>query len=47
MRTERIRHGIFKYFVPPLMWYGLLGAVMWVSRPNADGAGDAPTEDHH
>ena len=47
MRTERIQHGIFKYFVPPLMWYGLLGAVMWVSRPDADGTGHAPAEDHH
>jgi Fe-S-cluster-containing dehydrogenase component len=37
MRTERIQHGIFKYFIPPLAWYGLLGAVMWVSRPDADG----------
>ncbi|MFH0980951.1 MAG: 4Fe-4S dicluster domain-containing protein [Planctomycetota bacterium] len=37
MRTERIQHGIFKYFIPPLAWYGLLGAVMWVTRPNADG----------
>ncbi len=36
MRTERIQHGIFKYFIPPLAWYGLLGAVMWVSRPEAD-----------
>ena len=36
MRTERIQHGIFKYFIPPLAWYGLLGAMMWVSRPDAD-----------
>ncbi len=38
LRTERIQHGIFKYFIPPLAWYGLLGAVMWVARPNADAA---------
>jgi hypothetical protein len=37
LRTERIQHGIFKYFIPPLAWYGLLGAVMWVGRPGADG----------
>ncbi|UCG89317.1 MAG: 4Fe-4S dicluster domain-containing protein [Gemmatimonadota bacterium] len=43
MRTERIQHGIFKYFIPPLAWYGLLGAVMWVSRPDADGERRMPT----
>lgn len=47
MRTERIQHGIFKYFIPPLAWYGLLGAVMWVSRPEAAGQNHAPTEEHH
>jgi formate dehydrogenase iron-sulfur subunit len=46
MRTERIQHGIFKYFIPPLAWYGLLGAVMWVSRPDADGERQMVTEDH-
>jgi Fe-S-cluster-containing dehydrogenase component len=38
MRTERIQHGIFKYFIPPLCWYGLLGAVMWVTRPHGEEA---------
>ena len=46
MRTERIQHGIFKYFIPPLAWYGLLGAVMWVSRPGADGEWSTSTEGH-
>jgi Fe-S-cluster-containing dehydrogenase component len=46
MRTERIQHGIFKYFIPPLAWYGLLGAVMWVSRPDADGQTPAVAEGH-
>ena len=36
LRTERIQHGVFKYFIPPLALYGLLGAAMWVSRPEAD-----------
>jgi len=36
MRTERIQHGIFKYFIPPVALYGLLAAVMWVTRPDAD-----------
>jgi len=45
MRTERIQHGIFKYFIPPLAWYGLLGAVMWVSRPEADAVMQGRTEE--
>lgn len=47
MRTERIQHGIFKYFIPPLAWYGLLGAVMWVSRPGAEERARGSTEDEH
>ena len=45
MRTERIQHGIFKYFIPPLAWYGLLGAVMWVARPGADEKWQARAKD--
>jgi len=45
MRTERIQHGIFKYFIPPLAWYGLLGAVMWVARPGADDKWQEPAKD--
>jgi Fe-S-cluster-containing dehydrogenase component len=45
MRTERIQHGIFKYFIPPLAWYGLLGAAMWVTRPEADKPAGPPVED--
>jgi ferredoxin len=45
-RTESIQHGVFKYFVPPVAWYGLLGAVMWVSRPNADDSSGEQTEGH-
>jgi Fe-S-cluster-containing dehydrogenase component len=44
MRTERIQHGIFKYFIPPLAGYALLGAVMWVTRPSADGKDQTPVE---
>jgi Fe-S-cluster-containing dehydrogenase component len=47
MRTERIQHGIFKYFIPPLAWYGLLGAVMWVTRSDAAPQQHAPTERTH
>ena len=45
--TESIQHGVFKHFVPPVAWYGLLGAMMWITRPNADEAGQVSSEDHH
>lgn len=31
--TESIQHSEFKHFVPPLMLYGLLGAAMWLTKP--------------
>lgn len=31
--TEAIQHGIFKHWMPPLAWYGLLGAAMYLSKP--------------
>ena len=27
--TEEIQHAIFKYFIPPIVFYGALGAVMY------------------
>jgi Fe-S-cluster-containing dehydrogenase component len=30
--TERVQHGIFKHFFPPLALYGLLGGIMWLNR---------------
>jgi len=47
LRTEGIQHGVFKFFVPPVAWYGLLGAMMWITRPNPNEAGQASSEDHH
>ncbi|MCP4594221.1 MAG: 4Fe-4S dicluster domain-containing protein [bacterium] len=44
LRTETIQHGVFKHFIPPLAWYGLLGAMMWVSRPNPKEEGHASAE---
>lgn len=44
LRTETIQHGVFQYFVPPVAWYGLLGAMMWITRPDAGGEGHAPAE---
>jgi len=30
--SEAVQHGIFKYFIPPLSLYALLGGVMWLGR---------------
>lgn len=30
--SESIQHGIFAYFVPPVLMYALLGGVMWITR---------------
>ncbi len=34
--TEGIQHGIFRYFIPPLSLYALLGGVMWLTREARD-----------
>ena len=31
--TEAIQHSIFKHWMPPVAWFGLLGAVMHLSKP--------------
>ena len=38
--TEKIQHAEFKFFIPPLMWYGLLGAAMWLTKPNPTKASE-------
>ncbi|MEW6511828.1 MAG: 4Fe-4S dicluster domain-containing protein [Bacteroidota bacterium] len=30
--AESIQHGIFAYFMPPVMLYALLGALMWITK---------------
>lgn len=30
--SETIQHGIFAYFVPPVMLYALLGGIMWITK---------------
>jgi Fe-S-cluster-containing dehydrogenase component len=30
--SESIQHGLFKYFIPPVLFYALLGGFMWASR---------------
>ena len=48
--SESIQHGVFKYFMPPVAWCGILGLAMWLTRPEsgkglpalqADGEGNA------
>lgn len=44
--TEMIQHGVFSHWMPPLALFGLLGAVMWLARPDPPdvqdvGAGEA------
>ena len=38
-RTEAVQHAIFKFFVPPIALYGLLGLCMWLTGPEVE-----PTE---
>jgi Fe-S-cluster-containing dehydrogenase component len=34
--TEKVQHGIFKNFFPPLALYALLGGIMWLNRKGGD-----------
>lgn len=36
--TEAVQHGVFKFGIPPLLLYGLLGAIMWVFRKKEDSS---------
>ncbi len=40
-RTEKIQHGIFKSFVPPLALYALLGLIMHSQKKKPEDAGEA------
>ena len=42
--TEPIQHAIFKHFIPPLAWYGLLGGFMWFLRPKKEKTETAQDE---
>ncbi|MFH1111061.1 MAG: 4Fe-4S dicluster domain-containing protein [Planctomycetota bacterium] len=42
--TEKIQHAEFRLFLPPIMLYGLLGAAMWLTKP--DHPPDAPGDEH-
>ena len=30
--SETIQHGVFKHFMPPIAWCGILGLAMWLTR---------------
>lgn len=32
--TEAIQHAVFKYWMPPVAWFGILGAIKWLARPD-------------
>jgi len=37
--TEKIQHGIFAYFIPPVALYALLGGIMWLNRDKSKSMG--------
>ncbi len=38
--TESIQHGVFKYGLPPLALYGLLGGIMWFTNRKNDAVNE-------
>jgi formate dehydrogenase iron-sulfur subunit len=34
--SESIQHGVFAYFVPPVLYFSLLGTVMWLTKKHTD-----------
>jgi len=40
--SEALQHGIFSYFVPPVLFYSLLGSVMWLSKKEHDATEHTP-----
>lgn len=40
--SESIQHGIFAYFFPPVMYYSLLGTVMWLTKKHSDSPDTKP-----
>ncbi len=43
---EGIQHSVFKHFIPPVMLFGLLGAVMWNFRDDPDESDGKVEVDH-
>ncbi len=40
--TEPIQHGIFKYFIPPVALYGLLGGIMYYFKKRNEDSHEVP-----
>ena len=45
--SESIQHGIFAYFVPPVMFYSLLGLIMWMNKKKHDEVVSEVKEANH
>jgi hypothetical protein len=45
--TEKIQHGVFKHFGPPVMLYGILGAIMHVTRQGKKRMEAAASDEEH
>jgi formate dehydrogenase iron-sulfur subunit len=45
--SESIQHGIFAYFVPPAMYFSLLGLLMWVNKKKHAEAEIERKEENH
>ena len=43
--SESIQHGVFKYFMPPVAWCGILGLAMWLGKPDSGEGLPAPQAD--
>lgn len=43
--TEGIQHGIFRYFLPPLSLYALLGGIMWLTKESREESKGNPSAD--
>jgi Ni/Fe-hydrogenase subunit HybB-like protein/Fe-S-cluster-containing dehydrogenase component len=41
--TEGIQHGIFRYFIPPISLYAILGGIMWLSKEREDRSEGNPS----
>jgi len=42
--SEAIQHGIFAYFIPPVLLYALLGSIMWIARKRSESESEEPYE---
>ncbi|MCO6435572.1 MAG: 4Fe-4S dicluster domain-containing protein [Phycisphaerae bacterium] len=43
--TETVQHAIFKHWVPPIVWAGILATAMWMTRPREDSTTEDKTAD--